>query len=538
MSESVRALRPQIDVFQRKGWRLTIVDTPLILAAADDPVEVFRGAVFPSPVRQVRMSVVAGVRDGQPVFVLEATVHSGRGPRARPRFAVLGDDPIGALLARRAGAGDPRAVRVVDGLETAVGEVFRRLGMPPPTPPEPSWEQGQLLRSEIVIDDRTGLRTTVTHHALSGASRTDDSRIITLRAAVAAEAMTAGHLAALFEVMVDVADDLSGRHGGGRRPGTQHTFVISRHPHGESAARTVAGGMEAGGTDAAGAEAARTEPERVTLDQVGGLDDIVAQFREIAVSFRHPQAMQRWGARRPQGIVLYGPPGTGKTMLARALANEIGGTLREIRTPDILDKWLGASERNMRRIFLQARRYRVPTVMLFDEFDSIISYAGAGVDSGSHAVNAVAGIFKQEMTNLVEKNPNVIVVATTNVPHLIDDSLIRSGRFDIKLEIPMPGAVGRAQIITRMIRGLVVAHEVSGFQMFADDIDVAELADLSEGMAGADLKEVLRRAQMMKAMQEARTGVHAAPIGHVDLRDRIGELRQALSARVGAARVG
>ncbi len=141
----------------------------------------------------------------------------------------------------------------------------------------------------------------------------------------------------------------------------------------------------------------------------------------------------------PRASCCYGPPGTGKTMLARALASEIGGIIREVRTPEILDKWLGASERNMKRIFREARQYRVPTVMLFDEFDSIISYAGAGVDSGSHAVNAVAGIFKQEMNNLIEENPNVIVVATTNFPHLIDDSLIRSGRFDVRLEIPLPG---------------------------------------------------------------------------------------------------
>ncbi len=505
MPESVRGLRPQIDTFQREGWRLTVVDAPLILAAAaNHPVEILHGALFPSPVHRARMSVMAGVRDGQPVFVLEAGIRSGGGPRAsRPLFAVLGNDPIGALLARRADAGDQRATRVVDGLETAVGEVSRRLGMPPPAAAEPSWEQGQPLRSEIVIDEDTGLRTTVTHHALPGAKAADNGRIITLQAAVPTGVLTAAHLAALFDVLVGVVGNLAGRHTDGRRTSTERLFVMSRHP--------------------LSASAGRTEQKRVTLDQVGGLDDVVAQFHEIAISFRHPQAMARWGARRPQGILLYGPPGTGKTMLARALANEIGGTLREIRTPEILDKWLGASERNMKRIFREARRYRVPTVMLFDEFDSIISYTGAGVDSGGHAINAVAGIFKQEMNNLIEENPNVIVVATTNFPHLIDDSLIRSGRFDIRLEIPMPDAGGRAQIITRMIRGLIAEHEVSGFQMFADDIDVGELAALSEGMAGADLGEVLRRAQMLKAMQEARTGIRATPIGHDDLRRGITE---------------
>ena len=121
---------------------------------------------------------------------------------------------------------------------------------------------------------------------------------------------------------------------------------------------------------------------------VGGLADVVAELRQIAVSFRHPEAMARWGARRPQGLLMYGPPGTGKTMLSRALANEIGADFREIRTPEILDKWLGGSERNIKQIFRDARRYRVPTLILFDEFDSIISYAGAGGDAASQAINS------------------------------------------------------------------------------------------------------------------------------------------------------
>jgi transitional endoplasmic reticulum ATPase len=276
-----------------------------------------------------------------------------------------------------------------------------------------------------------------------------------------------------------------------------------------------------------GQAAGPDDSNQVDLDQVGGLSEIVAQFREIAVSFRHPEVMARWGARRPQGILMYGPPGTGKTMLARALANEIGARFREIRTPEILDKWLGASERNIKRIFRDARRYREPTVMLFDEFDSIISYAGLGGDAASQAVNAVAGIFKQEMNSLIEANPNVIVVATTNFPDRVDDSLIRSGRFDVKLAVPLPDEAGRAEIITKMIRELIARHEVSGFRMFGEDLDPHELARASDGMTGADLKEALRRIQLAKAMQEARTGTAASPISQADLQRCIAELRHA-----------
>jgi transitional endoplasmic reticulum ATPase len=212
-------------------------------------------------------------------------------------------------------------------------------------------------------------------------------------------------------------------------------------------------------------------------------------------------------------------------MLARALANEIGATFKEIRTPEILDKWLGASERNIKRIFRDARRYREPTVMLFDEFDSIISYTGGGEDAASQALNAVAGIFKQEMNTLIEANPNVIVVATTNFPERVDQSLIRSGRFDVKLAIPVPDADGRREILTKAMRQLIIEHEVAGFRMFADDVDAAEVAAGCPGFTGADLKELLRRAQLAKAMQEARTGVPSTPITQSDLRRHLAEFQ-------------
>ena len=268
------------------------------------------------------------------------------------------------------------------------------------------------------------------------------------------------------------------------------------------------------------------QAEAVRLRDVGGLTEVVEQFRDVAVSFQHPEVMARWGATRPQGILLYGPPGTGKTMLARALANEIGAQLKEIRTPEILSKWVGESEKRIKRVFDEARRYREPTILLFDEFDSIISYTGASTDAASQMVNAMAGIFKQEMNTLIESNPNVIVVATTNFPERVDASLVRSGRFDLKLAVPPPDAAARADILAKAIRQLIFEHEVPGFRMFDEDLDVAELAALSIGMTGADLKEVLRRVQLDKAMLEARSGAPAGPIGQDDLRRGIARMRR------------
>jgi transitional endoplasmic reticulum ATPase len=333
----------------------------------------------------------------------------------------------------------------------------------------------------------------------------------------------------MFTLVLRVVAELvgDGRSAPGPLAGRSYVLAVG------NASRGTAGGTGSGrtgtGTGTQDATPSTESSERVTLDQVGGLPDVVAQFRQIAVSFRHPQVMARWGARRPQGILMYGPPGTGKTMLARALANEIGARFREVRTPEIIDKWLGASERNIKRIFRDARRYREPTVMLFDEFDSIISYVGPGGDAASQAVNAVAGIFKQEMNTLIEENPNVIVVATTNFPDRVDDSLIRSGRFDVKIAIPLPNAAGRSEIVATMIRDLRARHEESGFRMFADDIDPVELGRATGGMTGADIKEVLRRVRMTKAMTEARTGT-VGPITQADLLATVTELRQAGAA--------
>jgi transitional endoplasmic reticulum ATPase len=394
--------------------------------------------------------------------------------------SALGRDPLSALLSWRMTAGDRWATRVVDGMDVVAEQVSRWVAAPRPKPeaqdrgPE---RVAQLADGDVVatVEYRPG-------HGGQGQS-------VTLHASVPAAQVSVAHVRAMCRLLIDIVTELAG-------PPTS---------------------TSADGSPGITLAAAADSGDRVTLDQVGGLDEIVGRLREVAVSFRHPGTMARWGARRPQGLLLYGPPGTGKTMLARALANEIGAVFQEIHTPDILDKWLGASERNIKSIFGRARRYRRQTVMLFDEFDSIIGYAGEGGDSASQAINAVAGIFKQQMNDLIDANPRVIVVATTNFPERVDASLIRSGRFDVKLLVRAPDRKGRAEILTKMIRQLAASHETTGFVMFADDIDVDALAAHSKGMTGADLAEVLRRARLAKAMQEARTGAPEPAIGQADL---------------------
>ncbi|GIM93955.1 hypothetical protein Ato02nite_057480 [Paractinoplanes toevensis] len=465
---------------------MELVDAATALAAARvNPVELIRQAVWPAPVRRVDLTVSSADRGDGPVHVFAATVSTADEPLSKERIRrlVLGNDPVGLLLAKRIEQGDPVTTRIVDGVGAAAAAAYKKLGLDKPTQPAAN------RPPETLADAVVGLQASVTYDESGTAVR--------LTAEVPRDDVSPAHLQAFVGLVLQTVLELAGPDAlKGRR------YVVSR----EQLSRTPA------------------TTQTVTLDMVGGLAEVVAELRQIAVSFRHPEAMARWGARRPQGLLMYGPPGTGKTMLSRALANEIGADFREIRTPEILDKWLGGSERNIKQIFRDARRYRVPTLMLFDEFDSIVSYAGAGGDAASQALNAVAGIFKQEMNDLIEENPNVIVVATTNFPHRVDDSLIRSGRFDVKISVPKPDEPSRAEIFRKMIQGLIAAHEQPGFTMFGEDIDLAALAHASHGMTGADIKEVLRRVQLTKAMQDARTGGNATPISQEELLASVREL--------------
>ncbi|MFE9874028.1 ATP-binding protein [Micromonospora sp. NPDC005686] len=482
-------VRPDEETVPLLGAEVRIADAAGLLAAAvDGPVDLLVDGDFPAPVREMRCSVRADVAVGQPVHRFEAYLRVESTPAGLLALGLAG--PVGVLLAERLAACGG------DGPAAAVGRIAAEAGRriwPRPVATLAAPPGDEAGREVLRTAREAGLRPRVDQ----------DNGTVRIRADVPSAEVAPAHLRAMLGLLLQAVRELS---GDSDEPTVLRgrTYLVVRRPVTAAGPRSAA----------------------VTLDQVGGLSDVVARFREVAVSFRHPAAMARWGARRPQGILMYGPPGTGKTMLARALANEIGADFVEIRTPEILDKYLGGSERNIKRIFREARRYRRPTVMLFDEFDSIISYAGAGGDAASQAVNAVAGIFKQEMNTLFEENPDVIVVATTNFPQRVDASLIRSGRFDLKIAIPAPDEAGRVEILTKMVRELIERYERPGFTMFADDLDPAALAADTAGLTGADLREALRRVQLAKALREAAEGAPPAPIGQDDMREAVAGLRR------------
>ncbi len=282
----------------------------------------------------------------------------------------------------------------------------------------------------------------------------------------------------------------------------------------------------------------RSQDRPTSLDDVGGLEDVKSSLREIAISFKNPEAMEKWGVSRPTGLLLYGEPGTGKTMLAEAMTGEIGADLISISGSDIYGKYLGESEDNIKLLFDEIEKVNEPTIILLDEFDSIIS------DDEHQARKEVAGEFKRRMSALSEANSNVLIVATTNSLDNIDPALIRSGRFSHKIYIPMPDHNSRRSIFANCLFDDILpssdyldqsladmTSEQDGsikpqFRRYSEDIDLDRLAEMTYDMSGADITEILRRLRFSRATQEALAGTPAQPISQLEIESAIDRFRR------------
>jgi transitional endoplasmic reticulum ATPase len=482
----IGGFRVDVESTEVLGATVQLVEVPLLLASLDDArVRLVHETGLAEPVHEVTVDVV-WLPAERPTLRLDAAIRCTPGDRAERR-AILAEE-YGKHAAPLAGAAllvgaVPLAAAVV-----GVTTVRARLRLASHVPAPPALEP---VREALDAAGVPGGITATLEPAGDGAFA------CTLTAEVPADATAPAHVRAFVVATVATCGLLAGT-------GDPEPF----------AGRVIRVGDVAGAPALPAASAATGGGP--TFDALGGIDDVVAELRTVATAFRAPEAMRRWGVRPARGVLLHGPPGTGKTTLAHALAHEIGGRVVEVRTPDILGKYLGSSERRIRDVFTRARRYGTPTVLFFDEIESIISYVGTPDGSGDQALNAVAGIFKQELTTLADANPNVVVVAATNFPERIDSSLIRPGRFDLVLEVPLPGPAARVDIWRKLLRVAAFRLERDGFRAFADDVDLDELALATAGMSGAGIEEALRRAQLAKALAESE-GRPAPPIGQADL---------------------
>ncbi len=233
----------------------------------------------------------------------------------------------------------------------------------------------------------------------------------------------------------------------------------------------------------------QVEIPEVRWSDVGGLDQIKQEIREaVEWPLKHPHVFARLGVKPPRGILLFGPPGTGKTLLAKAAATESGANFIAVSGPEILRKWVGESEKAIRKIFRKARQY-APTIVFFDEIDAIALTRGA--DIGSKVGERILSQLLTEIDQITEMS-NVVVIAATNRPDMVDPALLRPGRLEKLIYVPPPDYEGRLEILRIHTREMPLS----------DDVDLSEIARLTEGYTGADLAALVREAAMLALRED------------------------------------
>jgi SpoVK/Ycf46/Vps4 family AAA+-type ATPase len=246
------------------------------------------------------------------------------------------------------------------------------------------------------------------------------------------------------------------------------------------------------------------ERPKTTFADVGGMERVKEEVRlKIILPLQQPDLFKAYGKPVGGGILLFGPPGCGKTHLARATAGEVGATFLSVGLQDVLDLWLGNSERNLHQLFAEARR-RAPSVLFFDEVDALgASRSDLRGSAGRNVVNQ----FLAELDGVDVSNEGVLVLAATNAPWHLDTAFRRPGRFDRVIFVPPPDEAARQAILEIQLRGKPVAS-----------IDYKAVAKRTDRFSGADLAGLVDTAVEGKLRQALRTGT-PEPITTNDLRD-------------------
>ncbi|MBS3155701.1 CDC48 family AAA ATPase [Candidatus Woesearchaeota archaeon] len=224
------------------------------------------------------------------------------------------------------------------------------------------------------------------------------------------------------------------------------------------------------------------ETPNIKWEDIGGLANIKKELKEtIEWPLKNPKIFKRMGIRPPRGLLIYGPPGTGKTLLAKAVAKEAEANFISVKGPELLNKWVGESEKGIRKVFERARQV-APAIIFFDELDAIAPRRGAYEGEGN-VTERVVNTLLAEMDGLEDLH-DVIIIGATNRPDIIDPALLRPGRFDRLLLTPPPSEEGRIQILKIHTQKMPLAK----------DVDLKELSTLTDGYVGADVEALCREA--------------------------------------------
>ena len=247
---------------------------------------------------------------------------------------------------------------------------------------------------------------------------------------------------------------------------------------------------------------------KITFRDVAGVDEAVQELHEIKEFLENPKKFQALGARIPKGVLLYGPPGTGKTLLARAVAGEAGVPFFSISGSDFVEMFVGVGASRVRDLFEQAKQ-NSPCIIFMDEIDAVGRHRGAGMGGGHDEREQTLNQLLVEMDGF-EMKDNIILIAATNRPDILDPALLRPGRFDRQVVVDRPDRKGRKQILEVHTRGKPLARE----------IDLDTLAGQTPGFTGADLANLINEAALLTARSGSREITHEGARGGDHAGDR------------------
>jgi len=250
------------------------------------------------------------------------------------------------------------------------------------------------------------------------------------------------------------------------------------------------------------------EVPTVHWDDVGGLENVKQHLIEaVEWPLKTPEVFTKLGIRPPKGILLYGPPGCGKTLLARAVATESEANFISIKGPEVFSKWVGESEKAIREIFRKARM-AAPTVVFLDEIDSITPRRGMGMSDSGVSERVISQLLT-EMDGIVSLQ-DIVIIAATNRPDMVDSAVLRPGRFDRLIYVPEPDDKGRLQILKIYTKGMPISK----------DVDLNQLTIMTKYYGGADIESLCREA----AMHALRRDVNSQEVTMKDFLDALKEM--------------
>ncbi|XP_009621394.1 cell division cycle protein 48 homolog [Nicotiana tomentosiformis] len=263
------------------------------------------------------------------------------------------------------------------------------------------------------------------------------------------------------------------------------------------------------------------EVPNVSWDDIGGLETVKRELQEtVQYPVEHPELFEKFGMSASKGVLFHGPPGCGKTLLAKAVANECQANFISVKGPELLTMWFGESEANVRELFDKARQ-SAPCILFFDELDSIAIKRGSSVGDAGGAADRVLNQLLTEMDGMNAKK-TVFVIGATNRPDILDPALLRPGRLDQLIYIPLPDEESRYQIFRACLRKSPVSSKV----------DLRHLAKLTEGYSGADITEICQRAckyairgEIEKDIEREKKRVENPDIMEEDIQEEVAEIK-------------